>query len=91
MTPLGPSKYGKNDRIRPAMTQPIDTLTDGDPIPPGCDIHTLGGVRRLFMWLVPALSEEKAAALAEEAMREMLPTSEQAIRDFIARHAPEGR
>lgn len=71
------------------MTQPVDTLADGDPIPPGCDIHTPDGVMRLFMWLVPTLSEERALLLAEEAMREMLPTSAQAIRDFIAKHAPE--
>ena len=70
---------------------PANTITDGDALPPGCGFHTLDGVMRLFRWFAPMLSEEKATALAKEAMREMLPTSAQAIRDFIARHAPEGR
>ncbi len=68
------------------IVQPIDTIEPGDvmPYPPRGE----SGVK-LLRHLVPTLSEERARELTAIARNESVLVTCDALRGFIARHAPE--
>lgn len=72
-----------------AIRQPIDTIQPGDAIPDGCDPRTEAGGIALWRYLVPTLSEDRAAELHRLASAEMLPLNVGDLQRFIDAHAPE--